>query len=76
MDAIRMVANRHGKWLVEEVRGDVHVMPLDDWIIHSRSRYCECRPYTEERMVVHHAADAREHFESRTDPDVKEKPVG
>lgn len=50
------------------MKGDVHVLPLNDAIEHLESRSCLCRPRIEEislhAVVIHHAADGREHFES------------
>lgn len=52
-------------------RGDVHVVPLNDLIDHAMVIQCACRPSVERdpvdwdavALVVHHAADGREHFE-------------
>ena len=45
---------------------DVHVIPIDDEIPHVHDDTCPCRPSRDEQqpgIVIHHAADGREHFE-------------
>ncbi len=51
-------------------RGDIHVLPLNDWYIHVEAVQCLCRPVLEDygprspRLVIHHAFDGREYHEA------------
>lgn len=52
---------------------DTHVVPLDDWIEHPASVTCSCQPAIMEtgcggRIVIHNAADGREHFTDGDEP--------
>jgi hypothetical protein len=59
-------------WLTDEPidsdeEQEVHVRPVDDWLPHSRSRYCSCKPVVEEEpdyydVVIHNAHDCRDLF--------------
>lgn len=44
---------------------DVHVVPLNDYREHECSRNCWCCPSADDDgVVVHHAMDGRERYES------------
>jgi len=55
-----------------ELKGDIHVMPVDDLWEHVDSDDCWCEPRLEGEsrpfVVVHHSADRREFFEGRIMP--------
>ena len=52
-------------------RGQIHIMPLNDWAEHYDCVQCLCRPFLtrvgSEILVVHNAFDAREYFEGMPD---------
>lgn len=63
------------QWLTQDTPGGVHVLPLDDLIVHEKSEHCTCAPviiqmgYTcwdhggkaaVRRRVDHHAMDGRD----------------
>lgn len=55
-------ANRAGKAMADN---DVHVVPLNDYREHECSRNCWCCPSADDDgVVVHHAMDGRERYES------------
>lgn len=51
----------------DEATGDRHVVPRNDQAPHVLTRRCSCGPRIEDTalwtVVIHHAADKREHFE-------------
>jgi hypothetical protein len=55
-------------WIVIGRRGgDQHIIPRDDLAPHIESRACPCRPTPdpdEPRVIIHHSADMREHYEA------------
>lgn len=48
------------QWLVDFP----HVIPLNDLREHEPSEACWCRPLYDEGVVIHHAADEREEYET------------
>lgn len=57
--------------------GLVHVLPVNDVLEHLELRQCWCRPNVvtfpdRAVIVVHHAADGREHFEGDIRADIVE----
>ena len=54
-------------WEVWELGSENHIVPVNDWMVHARSRRCPCLPFIDEELnppvVIHHSADLREYSE-------------
>jgi hypothetical protein len=52
---------------VWQLESENHIVPVDDWMVHSLSKHCACIPYVDSSLsptaIVHHAADLREYSE-------------
>jgi hypothetical protein len=54
-----MSADDHWQ-VIENRRGDLHIIPENDSIDHETTSDCECRPWRDEDGIwVHNAADGR-----------------